>query len=757
MLQINRISSIVSFIVFILLQLNMSSLMAMPYTCLYKVTDHIPVLNWEKRSDWLDITRDLTNPAIADDELDDTNAIQQALDKVGSSPGDIKVIYFPPGIYYLNKTLTLSERAGVMFVGHGKDTVLVWKGKKSGRMFWSNGLHRSVFKGLVWDGANTAAIGIDHQSKLRYETHIIHEDSEFRNFKLAGIRIGHNQKLATAEVFYRNLLFRNNRYGVLISSWNNYNNIFDGIHFYDNDIAVSAEKGNFVIRNTRFENSKETDLIASTHSHSIRRSVSTGSNIFLKTVKGPAVIGNVTLDNVLVSGWKNPNGVVFSSLRGPLIAFDTFFKHVDLATPPIVLDNHSRMQQTAVLSNVLFNGSGNTIKTVSGNKITNLKRPQVKPLVDINSRFLRQYTGQKPIVIDVKKDCGAKGDGKYNDSIAVKNCIQQALKNKDFTEVYFPSGIYRITSPLNRIDKNIALRGTGFHSILYWDGKPGDKLLSLDGTDGVSIKHLALESRYDTEKIVYEGVKPGVTRLHNVYGYYRDQNKTTRAFDISGAHKEAVLLADVLVGATRFSGDGQVNALLGISSSVFMDINGGSNDGGFIGVLSRVSCCSETPLKSLNNSSFIMSDWYNEQSDHLFEINGSDTKGQGRVSISFSKAESESAEIMTINNYQGTVNLMGGFFGYVPDKDSSFRMNVRGEDTILNVTGTMFRYQQPTICNENVTHCNVVGNIIEGGANTREIIDDRFASEDRAAIRSGFDDFRRLGQLDLKYNYCHNF
>lgn len=729
--------------------------MAMPYTCPYELTDQIPTLNWEKRSDWFDVTSDQKKPAITNDNLDDTSAIQKALDQVGPRPGDIKVIYFPPGIYHLNKTLTLSERAGVMLVGHGKETVFVWKGKSNGRMFWSNGIHRSVFKGIVWDGENIAAVGIDHQSKTRYETHILHQDSEFKNFRLAGIRIGHNQKIATAEVFYRNLSFRNNRYGVLISSWNNYNNIFDGIHFYNNDIAISAEKGNFVVRNTLFENSKETDLVASTHSHSIRRAVSKHSNTFLRTVKGPAVLGNITLDNVLVSDWKNDKGAVFSSLRGPLIAFDTHFKNTNHNSSAIVLDNNTRMKQTAVLSNVLMNDSADVLKSSEGNSVTLLKSSRARPLVDIDSLFLKHKIEKTQTIFDAKKDCDAKGDGKNNDTNAIKKCIRLASENDDFSEIYFPSGIYRITSGLNISTKNILLRGSGFHSILYWEGKPAEKLLSLNGADDVSIEDISLESRNDDVKLFYSGTQTGITRLNNVYGYYRDQNKTTQAFEFSGTNKDAIVLADVLIGPTRFSQNGQVNVLVGSSSSLFMEVNSGLNENGFIGISSRVSCCSDTPLTSKNNSSFIISDWYNEQSKHLFEVEGELGEKSGKITMSFSKAETESADIMKIHNYTGTLNLSGGFFGRVQDKESHFRMNVLSQNVTLNIIGTMFRYKQPLICNQGMKQCSLLGNIIDGGSSAREVINDRYTEKEMESLVSSFEDFRKLGQRDLKYNYCH--
>lgn len=203
---------------------------------------NIAVIAWKERSDWINVMTDVDPPARGDGKADDTAAIQRALDRIGPNPGDPKVVYLPPGNYRITRTLALTERAGGMIVGHGAATVLRWDGESGSRMFWSNGATRHSYIGMVWDGGNKAAVGIDHDSKNYYETRVLHEQMEFRNSTVAGIRVGHDQTLASAEMLFSDLKFVHNKNGALFQAWNDYNNVFDGCQFEDNEVGIRAER-----------------------------------------------------------------------------------------------------------------------------------------------------------------------------------------------------------------------------------------------------------------------------------------------------------------------------------------------------------------------------------------------------------------------------------------------------------------------------------------------------------------------------------
>ena len=83
------------------------------------------------------------------------------------------------------------------------------------------------------DGRNKAAVGWEHAAEKRFETEVRHEHEAFRNFTGYGIRLGYQQKVASAEINYLNCLFENCGTGVAFMAFNDYDNSFDGCEFRD--------------------------------------------------------------------------------------------------------------------------------------------------------------------------------------------------------------------------------------------------------------------------------------------------------------------------------------------------------------------------------------------------------------------------------------------------------------------------------------------------------------------------------------------
>lgn len=112
------------------------------------------------------------------------------------------------------ETLRLFRGLGILLVGQGEPSRLVWGGEYGGTMLVSDGLSRSRFVGLVFDGQDSAAVGFEHDSHSPglFETRIRHQNNKYINLLTAGIRIGHNRtghKLETSEVLYENSVFAN--------------------------------------------------------------------------------------------------------------------------------------------------------------------------------------------------------------------------------------------------------------------------------------------------------------------------------------------------------------------------------------------------------------------------------------------------------------------------------------------------------------------------------------------------------------------
>lgn len=716
--------------------------------------EQIPSLHWVERSDWINVKVDVQPAAKGDGRTDDTEAIQVALDLIGERPGDPKVVYFPPGSYRISNTLRIVGRNGGMLIGHGRESVLQWSGAADGRMFWSNGAARQVFLGLVWDGAGKAGVGIDHDSKTLYETRVIHKHMEFRNFRQAGIRVGHDQKLASAEMMFHNMLFQNNRNGVLVLSWNDYNNIFDGVHFIDNGTGIRAEKGNVVVRNARFERSREADLLLSTHSHSVRRVVSRESHKFIETTAGPALMGAVTVQECLVMGWHNPDGAIISSLRGPLTVFDCEFSQPPNENPPIRLAHPRSTIQTAILSNntslktrtIIAPGVTGKVEEIEGN---HLETPTISPQV----KFLRSAVEIPNQVLDVKQDCGARGNGSSNDTAAIQSCIARASREANGILVYFPSGRYLVSSTINVDGANYWIGGSGFHSQIVWGGPPRGEVLRIANAHKVGIEYLAVGGPEGVTRIHHTGNATSAVRYDTVYGW-TEKESVPNAFRFDALGAGSIVVASHIDGTQVFGQMTASKVLIGTSISTQMTVEGTHSFGSSLGVLSRVSCCADYPLIVRDNQSIILSDWYNEQSLHLAKISGVPNAPFGRVTIDSKKAESESPIVLEMSQYRGRVTLSGGFLGKINDRASRRFHFADSPESKLTIFGSMFRYAVPEFKGIRTDQHNLQGNIVESSADPSATVPDRQSQNSHLEIKQALDDFRELGRLDLLVNYC---
>lgn len=181
----------------------------------------LPTLQLTLRSDWLSAK---ALGAVGDGKADDTAALQAGLSLLATTNN--QTLFIEAGTYKVTATLLLNRTIGKLVQGTGATTVLLWGGPAGGvppeaasRLLWSDGNTRFEINGLVFDGASTAGVGLDHDSKNQYESRVVHQNLAFMHFTVAGIRTGHSQFVASAEMTFTNCLFAFNYAGVSFGSW----------------------------------------------------------------------------------------------------------------------------------------------------------------------------------------------------------------------------------------------------------------------------------------------------------------------------------------------------------------------------------------------------------------------------------------------------------------------------------------------------------------------------------------------------------
>ena len=157
--------------------------------------------------------------AVGNGVADDSTPIQNALNALDNNSGIKAVVYLPAGTYRITRTLKQTFREGSSLIGHGRDTIISWDGPVGGTMFISDSNAFSNFEGITWRGNGRAATGVDHNSKQRRESRMLHRHEAFLDFTDIALKVSPNKpdQKYTEEVLYDNCLFRNARVGISLN------------------------------------------------------------------------------------------------------------------------------------------------------------------------------------------------------------------------------------------------------------------------------------------------------------------------------------------------------------------------------------------------------------------------------------------------------------------------------------------------------------------------------------------------------------
>lgn len=700
----------------------------------------IPSLAWEERSDWINVQTDVTPGAVGDGQADDTGAIQAALNMGGPT----KSVYLPPGTYRITNTLTITGAAiGCLVVGHGRDTRIIWDGSEGGRMFWSNGVAYSRFVGLSWDGQGKAAVGFDHAAQQRFETEVRHEHEAYRNFTECGIRVGHEQKIASAEILYRNCLFESCGSGLAFLTFNDYDNTVDQCEFRNCGVGIRDNKANFYARNCHFEGSREADfIVGSEHGSSIRRCTSVGARRF---VLEAGTIAPLTIQDCRVARWTDPDGAVH--LNGsPVLMFDCAFTDPPSDAPPVRLVNAG---QTLFVSNNSPEPAARLVGLTPAARLYEIPAGSRGGVIEsAEQRFLRDTARLSGKVFDAVRDFGAKGDGKTDDTAAIQAAIDAAREARGNAVAYLPNGFYAISDTLRLSGSDYTFGGAGFRCGLLWRGEEGRPMVELDGAEGVTLANFAAGhhdsgamKHGDDIRIVSSSGQPCRVLLDEVYAHGMYQ-KAPDAHGIRMLNLPPGSVVDAMhvQGNLHITGSERATLLFRTSYEGTITVEGPDTErDGFLGFMTRLATLSKPTLRIRDNHSIVMSDFYNEQSDQHLVLEGVPGQPDGAVTICGPKMHTFTQEpVVGIRDYGGRVYYGQSQF-YIDPKEPKFVAT--GTRPVRLILAGHFWYNTTPIFELGpAVTLTTIGN--------RGVPDQGVDEGALEAMAAALDDLRRLGEID---------
>jgi hypothetical protein len=647
----------------------------------------LPRLTREERSDWLNVKTKFG--AAGDGKADDTAAIQAALDSLEDGFGKANTVYLPPGVYRITKTLSWRNLYGKRLIGHGRDTRIVWDGadpKATQVMFHSDGATAGVlFEGIVWDGAGKATEGIYHCSTTHYESAVVHRHEMFVNMG-TGIFSGEGGrfpfKVATAEVLFDNCLFVNVGNGIVFLGYNQLDNTVTNCGFYYCTSAIRNITGNVYVRDCHFEASREIDIYTHVGHNSALRCTSVGSNRFLQSDDG------FVLQDCHVEGWKSPTGAVIQN-ASPFMIFDCTFTDPPSDAPPVLLPS---AEIPVILSNCESKGT----KDLLG--LSQPSKTPIKPLVippgkrgpavtSARQTFFRSEVKLPGKVFDAKRDFGAKGDGKTDDTDAIVATIAAAREHGKGAIAYLPNGEYLVKKTIEITGADYRFGGAGCcwnaGTAIRWAGPAAAEgsevaIIRVKNANAVTLDGLKVGSAYCDEpgliSILHEGSDgPSMVAYDDVGGYtvFRGLGRQDRVFigvlfnvvEVDSCQRATILFEQF--HPSRHQQSKKFDTTLrvrGKDQSVPKD--------GFLGLLTFYNSQNPYDITVQNSQNLVISDYYTEQTRRVLLMEGNAGDTPGRVTMLCHKFHGEHVDdLVNVRNYDGGLFLTAAPIPQVPITD----------------------------------------------------------------------------------------
>jgi hypothetical protein len=725
----------------------------------------LPELNWEQRSDWIDVKTDVTPRAVGDGKADDTAALQTAFDRVREPGSAYSTVYLPPGTYRITSEIYpkhARQDAPMHLRGHGRSTRIVWDGPAGGRMFRSDSGAYSTYIGVVWDGRNLAAQGLIHSSIGARETKVLHQHQAFMNFteQGSGTARGKPDQRYLEGSEWRNCLFVNSGKALAIWDFNDYVITINGCEFHGNDYGIWSERGNFYARNCHFRGSRQADMVNAndTHGSSARRCTSVGSRAFYE--RGGSSGTLFTMQDCHVSGWTHPDHAVLSRerARSPMLIFDCTFTEAPSTNPPIRLEGSTPV--------VHSNNKWTTGGELAGGRTEQVR--EIPPgrrggsVASAQQSFFQSEASIPAKVFDAKRDFGAKGDGRSDDTDAVQRTIDATRQHGVGAIAYLPRGKYLLTKTIDISGGNYHVGGAGCYlgnTAIMWGGSETGPVFLVANPQNVTLENLGFWINHQPATLVairQESNTPEPSRMHYeqlIVAFNRDGfTRKNGCIEVLGLPKDSVLTAgNVRIGRWLF--DEASRARILISGDGLFRIRGTQAErDGFLGVQT-----SQGSFLIEDNQSLVGSDSYVEQGKHEYaRLRGTAGLPEGRVTLSSPRLHTWGGDRkgwdkdFIIEDYRGTLASVMAKCDSASEPQAAYQFAQTGSEPFNIVclansyAGAVPTFEVGPDVSVTVLNCR----------SGKEIVPDVLHANSLRLAAQALDHFRDLGAYDLELNHA---
>jgi hypothetical protein len=749
----------------------------------------IPSLNWTQRSDWVNVKE---KGVIGDGVADDTVALQTVLSTVKSG----MVFYFPPGTYRITKMLNMTGPAlGVSWLGHGRDTRIVWDGEENGTILCEDGFAQNArYEGFIFDGRGKAGIGFWHNSNTRFETEEIHRNMAFVGFRKSGIHMELNwrdkgDKYATAEIVFQNCLFEDCGTGVWSGSFNDYNYTYEGCEFIRCGTGIYCSKGNFYVRNSHFEGSRDVDISSmGEHGSSVRRVTSWKSKSF---IRHSSSVAPITVEDCHIGAWGvgekgvGPDGCAIVQAGIQMLIFDCSFKDAPDGRPPVfaggrVIYSACRTANGAELCGMQRGKSAGDLelekKVLAANVIRLPDGERAVSRIEPQTSFLKSEWNVPGKVFDIRLDFGAKGDGKTDDTKALQGAIDAARKHAKNAIAYLPAGNYVISETIRMEGADYIVGGSGPLSRIIWRGAEGGTMLAVHNPDRLRLENIMIGHHdggigKNSIDIMQTDSRPSSIAYEAVFVFGMYQKKPLeRGLQFRDLSKDSLVVLDRVNGNLHFTDCDRATIFAPVSYEGSLVIDGKKLDrDGFMGFQTRLSTIVAGALYLQDNHSLVLSDFFVEQADSGYHIDGAAGLPKGRVTIQAPKLHlSEKIQQpppdIQIRDYEGEILLGPMQFSCWP---AAVVIRQEGDRPVLiTLLASKFYECLPDwqlgqsarlalLANQGFGPYDQITKKLDKiqRVNSGSDLQDNATEKDRAIMTNAFDDLRKLGELDLRLNY----